>query len=371
MFKRFFAILLTTVFCLGTVSVFAAETVCLDVSVTCGENNYEFNGFNVDGRACLRLQDLSTAFKGSRCSFSASVDSSSMTAVITRGAEPFETDLFVKSYVTAPAVESTKLSVKADSEELTLDAYLIDGEIFCEVRALGGVLMFDPVYNSENKSIDLYSGGWLTAEIISERSALKIQGKPICLTFDDGPSYTSTERLIKALSAVGGHGTFFVVGERAEEYPNLIKAIYESGNQLGNHTYSHPQLTSLGSASVAREINSTSNAVYNACGTYTYVARPPYGAINSVVKTAVNIPFFNWSVDTLDWKYRNADYVYSQIMNGAEDGAVILLHDLYASSAATVERAVPELAAKGYVFVTIDEMAQLKGGYDKVLGYVK
>ncbi len=372
MFKKFFAVFLILIFSFGGgVSALAAETVCLDINMVCGEKAYEFNGFNVGGRVCLRLQDLSTALNGSRCGFSASVDSSSLTAIIKRGSEATETDLFVKSYITAPSVESIKLNLKADSEDLTLDAYLIDGEIFCEVRSLGGILMFDPVYNSENKSIDLYSGGWLTAEIISERSALKIQGKPICLTFDDGPSYTSTERYIKALSAVGGHGTFFVVGERAEEYPELIKAIYDSGNQLGNHTYSHPQLTSLSTEAVVRQINSTSNAVYNACGTYTYIARPPYGAINSVVKTAVNIPFFNWSVDTLDWKYRNADYVYNQIMNGAEDGAVILLHDLYATSAAAVERAVPELAAKGYIFVTIDEMAQSKGGYDKVLGYVK
>ncbi|MCC8014986.1 MAG: hypothetical protein LIO87_07305 [Eubacterium sp.] len=156
----FFALLLTIIFCLGSVSAFAAETVCLDISITCGENAYEFNGFNVGGRVCLRLQDLSTALSGSRCGFSASVDSSSLTAIIKRGSEAIETDLFVKSYITAPSAESIKLNLKADSEDLTLDAYLIDGEIFCEVRSLGGILMFDPVYNSENKSIDLYSGDY-------------------------------------------------------------------------------------------------------------------------------------------------------------------------------------------------------------------
>lgn len=371
MFKRVFAILLILIICLGGgANVSAAEAVCLDIKVTCGELTTEFNGYLIDGHTCLRLQDLSAALSGSDCEFSASVDAEGLTAVIYKSISAGETALFKREYGFAPAVQNVSLVIKSGDEEISAEAYVAEGEIFCEIRGLGGILGFEPVWNGENKSIELYSGASLTAEIVFERSSLKLSGKPICLTFDDGPSYASTLRYLKALSAVGGRGTFFVVGERAEYYPELIKAIYDEGSQLGNHSYTHSRLTELSSEEVKREINLTSNAVYAACGAYPYIGRPPYGAINDVIKTAVSIPFFTWSVDTLDWQYRDADYVYEFIMNNAKEGDVVLLHDLYETSAEAVERAVPALAAQGFVFVTIDEMAELKGGYDKVLGYL-
>ena len=211
-----------------------------------------------------------------------------------------------------------------------------------------------------------------SGELLSKEKTEIDPGKPmVALTFDDGPRKGSTELIVDALKKVNGRATFFVVGQMVEQSPDLVKKAVEAGCQIGNHTYDHANLNKLGAYGVRTEVNKCSNAVYAAAGVYPMIGRPPYGSVNQTVRNAVNIPWFNWNVDTLDWKNRDANYVYNYVINNVKDGQVILMHDLHPTTAQAMVKAIPKLHEMGYQLVTIDEMAKVKGGYENVPGYVK
>ncbi len=184
--------------------------------------------------------------------------------------------------------------------------------------------------------------------------------KAICLTWDDGPSENTT-KIMNSLIANGGRGTFFVCGNRVDAYSKALKKNYKAGNQIGNHTWSHPVLSNLSAQDIKDQISSTAKRVKKYTGEKPKICRTPYGINTEYVRTNVNLPIILWSVDTLDWKTRNADSTYNSIMNSAKDGAVVLMHDLYPETAAAAVRAIPALVDKGYQLVTVDEMAMIKG----------
>lgn len=184
--------------------------------------------------------------------------------------------------------------------------------------------------------------------------------KAIALTFDDGPS-KYTRRILETLAEVDGRATFFVVGERLDDYSETLKMIYDSGSQIGMHTYNHKKLTKLSASEIRDEVDSTNDLIVKYTGEKSHLLRPPYGSVNSTVKEAIDEYIINWSVDTLDWKSRDADSVYKEIMNTVQDGDIILMHDLYDSTAEAVSRVVPELVAQGYQLCTVDELFELKG----------
>ena len=184
--------------------------------------------------------------------------------------------------------------------------------------------------------------------------------KAIALTFDDGPS-KQTRKILATLAEYDGRATFFTVGERLDDYSETLQMIYDSGCQIGMHTYSHANLRKLSKSEILDEINKTNDLIYKYTGEYSHLVRPPYGAVNDKVKATVEQPMINWSIDTRDWESRDANSVYNEIMNNVEDGDIILMHDLYASTAEAVSRVVPELVAQGYQLCTVDELFKLKG----------
>lgn len=184
--------------------------------------------------------------------------------------------------------------------------------------------------------------------------------KAIALTFDDGPS-KQTRKILATLAEYDGLATFFTVGERLDDYSETLQMIYDSGCQIGMHTYSHANLRKLSKSEILDEINKTNDLIYKYTGEYSHLVRPPYGAVNDKVKATVEQPMINWSIDTRDWESRDANSVYNEIMNNVEDGDIILMHDLYSSTAEAVSRVVPELVAQGYQLCTVDELFKLKG----------
>lgn len=193
----------------------------------------------------------------------------------------------------------------------------------------------------------------------------------IALTFDDGPKNGTTERILDVLEKYDARATFFVVGTMVEKAPELVKREYDLGCQIGNHSYSHPILTKLKLEEANEEVSKTSNLVFDITGDYARIARPPYGSLSHEIKEASGVEWFNWSIDTYDWKTRNADSVYKNIMNNVSDGDVILMHDLYGSTVDAVEKVVPELAEKGFQMVTMKELIELKGGASNISGHIK
>lgn len=188
--------------------------------------------------------------------------------------------------------------------------------------------------------------------------------KMIAITLDDGPHKTLTQRAMNAFENNNGRATFFELGKNVEAYPDVVKDVYERGFEIGSHTYAHAQLTKLDAASLDAEIKQTQDAVFKITGEEPKVIRPPYGARNDNVRAAFasyGLTNVLWDVDTEDWKYRDANYVCDQIVNGAYDGAIILIHDIHETSIAGLELALPKLAEKGYQFVTVSQLYEYKG----------
>lgn len=181
----------------------------------------------------------------------------------------------------------------------------------------------------------------------------------LALTFDDGPS-PFTDRLLRCLKQNNARATFFVVGSSVGNYPESVKKAFRMGCEIGNHTWNHPQLTSMDSAGILSQINSTDQAVKKATGHKTTLLRPPYGAYNSTVTSNAGVPVILWSVDTLDWKTRDVQSTINSVMGSAQDGAIILMHDLHLPTVIAAETIIPRLKKKGYQLVTVSEMAKYK-----------
>jgi peptidoglycan/xylan/chitin deacetylase (PgdA/CDA1 family) len=180
--------------------------------------------------------------------------------------------------------------------------------------------------------------------------------KCIALTYDDGPYAPNGNRLMDILKQRNAVVTFCMVGNRVSTYPAELKRVVDEKHEICNHSWDHSDLTNLSDADVASQIQRTNQAIYNASGLYPKLMRPPYGAVNARVAAQINMPLAMWSVDTLDWKDRNADIVYQRAIAGAKPGAVILMHEIHSTTIDAAARIVDELQSQGYVLVTMSEL---------------
>jgi peptidoglycan/xylan/chitin deacetylase (PgdA/CDA1 family) len=139
-----------------------------------------------------------------------------------------------------------------------------------------------------------------------------------------------------------------------------VRRIAAEGHEIGNHTWNHPQLTKLSPAALREEIDRTSSTIAELIGKPLLIMRPPYGATSEYINHWMNREFgmkvILWSVDPLDWKYRNSARVERQILAGARPGAIILSHDIHATTVAAMPDVFDSLLAKGYKFVTVSEL---------------
>lgn len=189
-----------------------------------------------------------------------------------------------------------------------------------------------------------------------------VKSKPvIALTFDDGPHPQHTVQIVNALKKYNGHATFFVVGNRVEKYPGVVKQISQNGNQIGNHSYNHKQLTKLSESGIKSDLKKTSDILQKTISKKPSIVRPTYGSVNNRVKSSAGAPLILWSIDTLDWKTKNKTTTVNKVVSRAKDGDIVLMHDLYKPSAQAAEAIIQKLTAKGYKLVTIDELFATRG----------
>lgn len=186
----------------------------------------------------------------------------------------------------------------------------------------------------------------------------------IALTFDDGPS-AHTQRLLDILEMYGGKGTFFVVGNTLDNREDTLRRIANEGHEIGNHSWSHSQFTDISSSEVRNEIMKTRTKIYDITGVDCTLVRPPHGSCNDRIKAIgkeLGVSYVNWTLDTLDWKNKNANAVYNELMKDVADGYIILCHDLHKTTVDAMERVIPDLIEKGYQLVTVSELLTCRGG---------
>lgn len=184
--------------------------------------------------------------------------------------------------------------------------------------------------------------------------------KQIAITFDDGPSL-QTPKLLDFLKKNDIRVTFFLVGNRLSSNQNTVKREAAEGHELGYHSYAHVEQTTISTAQIQSDFQKTNDYLKELTGREFTVWRAPGGGISERVLKAIELPHIMWSIDTLDWKYRDADRVCNYILRHAKDGSIVLMHDLYGTTVTGAIRAMEILQEGDFEFVTVTELLSRNG----------
>ncbi len=206
-------------------------------------------------------------------------------------------------------------------------------------------------------------GGHGTAEPAA--AIVNENGPVIALTFDDGPYPKVTGHILDVLEKNGVCATFFVLGSRIEGHEDMLTRMDELGCEIGNHSFSHADLTRLSKADCQRELSDTDAEIRRVTGHEASVVRPPYGYYNKTVMSAAGRPLILWTVDTNDWRGKAPGEIADYVIQQAKEGSVILMHDQQTQTADAMEMIIPTLIEEGFRFVTVSELIRLTGGQCK------
>lgn len=191
-------------------------------------------------------------------------------------------------------------------------------------------------------------------------TAVRTPSPVVAMTFDDGPHPTQTPRLLDMLRERQARATFYLIGNRVVQYPEITRRIADEGHEIGNHSWSHPFLNQHSDRSVMREIDRTTDAIYQATGRPPVTFRPPYGAFSQRQRRWLhgqrNLPTILWSVDPQDWRRPGANVVANRILSHAHQGSIILSHDIHRPTIDAMPQTLDGLAGRGYHFVTVSQI---------------
>jgi len=195
-------------------------------------------------------------------------------------------------------------------------------------------------------------------------SSVHVDGPYIALTFDDGPSEKLTPRLLDLLGQHHIHVTFFVIGENVAQHPEILQRAVREGHEIGNHSWSHPNLAKMSDDAVRSQIKRTEEAITSAIGSRPVLLRPPYGSITPrqkhLIHDELGYEIILWDVDPLDWKEPGPNIVSSRILKETRPGSIVLSHDIHAQTIQAMPATLTELEAKGFKFVTVSELLKLQ-----------
>ncbi|MGE5704369.1 MAG: polysaccharide deacetylase family protein [Clostridia bacterium] len=186
----------------------------------------------------------------------------------------------------------------------------------------------------------------------------------IALTFDDGPDARYTPQIASLLKEYDAKATFFVVGTRVQKNPEIIRQLLKDGNELANHTYSHPDLRKISEQRLKEEVTKTQETIYAATGFTPKLFRPPGGyyseSLIRVVKDAgFQVIMWSWHQDTRDWSDPGVKKIVKKVLKNARNGDIVLFHDYGGARSQTVralKEILPELHRRGFHFVTVSEL---------------
>lgn len=207
----------------------------------------------------------------------------------------------------------------------------------------------------------------IMAGVVTMESGMAIKKVPtthkvVALTFDDGPHPATTPALLSVLQAKQARATFFVLGNRVKLYPALAADIINSGQELASHSYTHRFLNRLTPEELTEEIDK-SESIIAAIGPKPTLIRPPGGGYNDKLVWELRQRGYTtvlWSIDPRDWAGKSVQRIVDTVVNQAEPGSIILLHEgeYAASTPAAVGIIIDRLRGQGYEFVTVSELLQ-------------
>lgn len=197
--------------------------------------------------------------------------------------------------------------------------------------------------------------------------------KLIALTFDDGPRSSTTNRVLDLLERSGGVATFFLVGYNIPDNAEVIKRAAAMGCSIGNHTKDHKILTKCSADTIKAQVNGV-NSLLRDMGIEPTLFRAPGGAFKGI-KDQIGMPLIQWSIDTEDWKYKDASHkgrsaeertadlnrIADMVFSQAKGGSIVLMHDIYDFTADLCEIVIPGLVERGFKLVTVDQLFEAYG----------
>ncbi len=195
-------------------------------------------------------------------------------------------------------------------------------------------------------------------QFLAPEPKLDPKKKYVALTFDDGPDPRTTPKLLDILAEKKVHATFFMLGQNAANFPEIVKKVSEQGHELANHSYSHPSLNKLKADSIAKEVKLTDAAIYQASGVLPRTLRPPYGAISPAAAKVIGKPIIQWNVDSDDWKAKKTKKTIERVNKTVKSGGIILLHDIHSTSVNATAEIIDKLQEQGFEFVTVSELLE-------------
>ncbi|RKQ32543.1 polysaccharide deacetylase family protein [Oceanobacillus halophilus] len=190
--------------------------------------------------------------------------------------------------------------------------------------------------------------------------------KAIAITFDDGPNPIYTPQVLEIFANAGGKATFFMIGEKMEKYPEIVRMAKEKGHQIGNHTYTHADLSKLSVEELKEEIKRTEELIQELTGEMPHVLRPPFLLFNEetvAIAEENGYPMIGaLNLDARDWEQPGVNHILEESRKHVKEGSILIFHDGYGDRSQTIEaisKLVPELTEKGFQLVTVSELLTL------------
>ncbi len=184
----------------------------------------------------------------------------------------------------------------------------------------------------------------------------------VSLTFDDGPSPEATLQLLDELDAHNVKATFFVLWRLVEIYPDMLREIHARWHDIGNHSWSHANLTKLSDEEIHAELQNTRDIIHATLGDDVEIKwfRPPYGSYDERVLSFVTEELVLWDVDSLDWKNRRVISNLANVRQQLTPSSIILFHDIYPQTTTSMRYLIPELKSKGYEFIGLEDLMDIR-----------
>jgi peptidoglycan-N-acetylglucosamine deacetylase len=239
--------------------------------------------------------------------------------------------------------------------------WLVLASITLCVAALFGV-QAKTITTVERHPVPMIESHRITVAPRSPRSHVGCSQMPcLALTFDDGPNTTVTPKVLAALEQANARATFFVIGLHVPGNEELLRRMQRDGDEVGNHSWAHPDLTKLTSEQIRAQVEQTQAVVIAAGLPAPRLFRPPYGAVNATVRSAVPLTLAMWNVDPTDWMSKDPGEIRTHIESQAAPGRIVDLHDIHEPTA----EALPELLTNlqsHFQLVTVSELFNLAPG---------
>jgi peptidoglycan-N-acetylglucosamine deacetylase len=187
-------------------------------------------------------------------------------------------------------------------------------------------------------------------------------GRCLALTFDDGPNPITTLRVLSVLEKEHVHASFFVIGSRVRGNEALLRRMHADGDEIGDHSWTHPDFTTLKPAQIRQQISLTQQTIAAAGVPAPTLFRPPYGAVDQKVINNVPLTIMFWNEDPRDWAADSPRQVEKAVIASAHPGGVVDMHDIYQVTASSLGPIIKKLKAEHYSFVTVSQLLGLKPG---------